>query len=209
MERTFSESKQRRDECFSGKDDVTVPILRSIPIPRPRGFRAVLMPSLYGPEVYYLRAAGVPGENVFAIERDPEVWGVLSDPPQELEHLEGIQTTSRPMALHEAVEHIPWRNPDLVYLDLFGQPDTTHLKALFRLFRLYTMKPGSVLMMTCGRNRGAVFSCRLNARLITENAGQAYVEASILEAGHRMYRTLRVHEYTSDNINFTITEVRF
>lgn len=208
-ERRFSGSKRERDALFSEKDDVTLPLLSTVLMPDPSRFYAVLMPSLYGPEVFHLQERGVPAENLFAVERDPDVHAVLRNPPDDLHHLQHIRTTKRPLPLHKAVERIPFDHVSLAYFDLFGQPDANHLKALFRLFRLYPMRPSGRLLLTAGRNRGEVFSCRLNARLVAPSVGQAYIEAALEESGHRWPEAIRNHQYISNNIHFTITEVLF
>jgi hypothetical protein len=207
--RTFKRSKQQRDKSFMSKDDVTVPLLKAIPIDDPLKFYAVLMPSLYGPEVFHLRERGVPGENLFAVEFDKSTHAVLCQPPQAYPHLQGICTTPLPAPLHEAIDRIPFSQLDLVYIDLFGQPTHKLLIALYRLFRLYPLSRGAVLLLTCGRNRGDVVACRINARLITEVSGQAYVEAALIKAEHVWYRSIQNHHYVSDNLPFTITEVHF
>jgi len=207
--RSFSVGKSRRDDLFREKDDVTLPILRRIIIRRPGLFYAVLMPSLYGPELFHLRERGVPGRNIFAVERDRQVHAVLADPPDSYPHLFGIQTTPTAMDIRHAIDHIPFTEIDLVYIDLFGQPNGSHLQALIKLFKLHQMLSGTVLIITYGRNRGSAFSCRLNARLVSGTVGQAYVESAIRESGHRIYKEIRGHEYVSRNINFNITEVLF
>jgi hypothetical protein len=184
-------------------------LLLSAPFDAPGDFTAVLMPSLFGPELFILRAAGVPPSNVFVIERDPEVHHQIRNPEgAELEHLRGVRTTEQPLPLHQAVERIPFSHLSLVYFDLFGQPDGDHYLALFRLFRLHRLRRGAVLLLTCGVNRGDPFSCQVNAQ-ITEPTGQAYIEAALTEARHRSYEALNTYSYVSEGLNFSVTEVRF
>jgi hypothetical protein len=207
--RTFTLSKEERDACFQEKDGVTLPLLKRVRIEEPTRFYAVLMPALYGPEVFYLRERGVPGRNLFAIERDPDVHAVLRNPPKAYTHLQGLQTTQHPLALQQAIERVPFPWLNLVYFDLFGQPDASHLCALFRLFRLFPFRSGGTLLLTHGRNRGAVFACRLNARITKTTTGQAYIETALRKAGHKRPRQYAEHEYVSDKIHFNITEVLF
>jgi hypothetical protein len=208
-ERSFSLSKELRDELFKEKDDVTIPILQGINIYRPSKFRAVLMPSLYGPEVFYLRRMGVLGKNIFAMERDKNIHTILKHPLPDHPHLGDIRTTPFATDINQAIDHIPFSNVDLIYIDLFGQPNDKHLRALYKLFRLHQMLAGSAVILTYGRNRGSAFSCRLNSRLVTESVGQAYLEAAMRESGHRPYKRVKNHEYVSRNIHFNITEARF
>lgn len=207
-ERRFNISREQRDAQFRSKDEVTLPLLRSIQIRTPRRFHAVLMPSLFGPEVFALRAQEVPPGNIFVIERDRETHRKIRHPGADLEHLKGVRTTLKPLALHLAIDRIPFPQLDLVYLDLYGQLDADHYVALYRLFRLHRLPPGALFLLTCGQTRGDPFSCRVNADLVSPT-GRAYIESAIRQANHQPYRNLTTHGYVSGNLAFEITAVNF
>jgi hypothetical protein len=206
----FVESQTARDVRCVAKDAIITKILNGIAIKQPKQFRAVLMPSMYGPEVAHLRARGVPIRNMFAIERDTHVHHVLRQRSTQ-RHDRGPSTTAEPLPIQTAVDHIPFATVNLIYLDFFSQPDGNHLKALTKLFRLGFCVRGTRLLTTFGTNRGDAFSCRLNARLRCASVGQAYIEAALKHADRGWYRRLINYPYVTDGrtAHFTTTEVRF
>lgn len=198
----FAGSREDRDERCRNKDEVTKRVLDAVPIDRPDAYTAVLMPSMHGPEVRYLRDRGVPVENLFAIERSREVHALYLDPPAGFEHFRGMLTTPRAMSAVDAVDHVPFEPASLVYLDFFGQPDGTHAITLYKLMRLGVVAPGTTLITTFG-NRGDRFSCHLNSRLHVE-PGQAYVESAAERAGLAV-TSVENHPYRSRSARFVVT----
>lgn len=203
--RTFFVAKEQRDARCVEKDALTRRLFDGLGIPKPKTFKAILMPSLCGPEVDWLRARGVPARNLFAVERHQATWSVLS--------ARGLPTTPKPMLVQDALDHVPFERVDLAYLDFFGQPNGDHIHALRKLFRLY-LREGSRLWVTFGVNRGKTFSCNLNRRLRrVECAGEAYVRAAhALVDGAPRIRLLENHRYKTSTLyhpaNFILTEIR-
>jgi hypothetical protein len=152
----------------------------------------------------------VPARNIFSIERSPEVHALYLRPVRGFEHFRGMKTTQKPMAAHLAVDHIPFDKVNLTYLDFFGQPDSSHLNTLYKLFRLKHIQRGSRLILTFGANRGEPFSCLLNGKLRDcSSVGQAYVDAALSLALRASYKTLDNYTYTSRYARFVVTEVKF
>lgn len=198
----FSTDRAFRDARCGAKDALTKRIFASLNLNKPKQFTAVLMPSMYGPEVGWLRERGVPRRNLFAIEHDPLVHAVLR-----------IPAPRKPLAVEFALDHVPFPTASLVYFDFFGPPNGKHLLAFYKLFKLGMVKRGTRLLATFGMNRGEAFSNNLNKRLDVEAAGQAYIEAAHQRAGGPRIQHVTNHAYTSvvgvHTANFTLTEVRF
>lgn len=207
---SFFWSKPARDARCADKDAITKKVLAGIRIRNPKKFTAVLMPSMYGPEVDWLKDRGVPGKNMFAIERIKIVWKTLA--------AKGMLTTPKPMSAYEAVDYIPWDKPvKLIYLDFYGQPNASHVTVFVKLLRLGLIGRGTRLLITFGVNRGDNFSCVLNKRLKgCTSYGHAYLDAAILKANTKLrYRVLNNFKYESQPVGsltkskFVVTEVRF
>lgn len=198
----FTTDRAFRDARCVSKDDLTKRIFATLNFEEPRKFTAVLMPSMYGPEVGWLRAEGVPRKNLFAIERDPFVHAELAVP-----------TTKKPLPVQFALDHVPFAKASLVYLDFFGPPNGKHLTAFYKLFKLGLVQRGSRLLITFGMNRGEIFSNNLNKRLQVDYAGQAYIEAACRRANGPRIKKILNHTYTSvvghHTGNFVTTEVLF
>lgn len=203
--RTFFVAREQRDARCVDKDALTRRLFEGLVIPKPRSFKAILMPSLCGPEVEWLRERGVLARNLFAVERHEATWSVLS--------ARGLPTSPRPMLVQDALDHVEFDQVGLAYLDFFGQPNGDHIHALRKLFRLF-MRKGSSLWVTFGVNRGKTFSCGLNRRLRgVECAGEAYVRAAhaLVENAPPIQRLMN-HRYKTSTLwhpaNFILTEVR-
>jgi len=198
----FTTDRAFRDARCVSKDILTKRIFASLSFRDPKKFTAVLMPSMYGPEVSWLRDEGVPRRNLFAIERDRHVHATLKVP-----------TTKKALPVQFALDHVPFAVASLVYLDFFGPPNGKHLSAFYKLFKLGLIQRGSRLLLTFGMNRGEIFSNNLNKRLNVEYAGQAYIEAAHERAGGPRISRVTHHTYTSvvgyHTANFVTTEVRF
>lgn len=184
------------------KDALTKRIFETLNFEDPKKFTAILMPSMYGPEVGWLREEGVLRKNLFAIERDVRVHSALR-----------IPTTRKPLPVQFALDHVPFARASLVYLDFFGPPNGKHLLAFYKLFKLGLIQRGSRLLITFGMNRGEIFSNNLNKRLDVEYASQAYIEATHKRSGASRIKSVVHHTYTSvvghHTANFVTTEVRF
>lgn len=202
----FVESRARRDARCRAKDRIIDKILASIDVHAE--YTAVLMPSMYGPEVAKLRARGVLYRNMFAIERDRRVHRVLTT---RAEQQKGPATTKHPLGIHQAVDHIPFSSVDFAYFDFFCQPDYSHLQALIKLFRLGLCRRGTRLVTTFGTNRGDTFSCQLNGHLRCLSMGQAYIESAIKQARQKPPRKIANYRYVTAEhpANFITTEVVF
>lgn len=208
---TFFADQQQRDLRCIDKDRVVVDALLKLNI-TPKHFRAILMPSLHGPEFRWLRERGVPARNLFLIERDPTIWREFKTAIRFV----GCSTTPKPMAAYQAVDHAPLEPHDLVYLDYFNQPDYCHLRTLVKLFRLDLIDRRTRLLVTFGKNRVGSdnFGTIINPRLRADAPGQAYVEAALTTSrAHLTIRKIVNHRYvTSMGIhpaNFVTTEVAF
>lgn len=197
------ESRQKRDARCVEKDLIVRRIIEALPIPTPKAFHAVLMPSLHGPEVSLLGDRGVPTSNFFAVERDPAIHKKLR------RRYRGIETTPRPLPFEEAVDYVPFESVDFAYLDFFGQPDAWHLVGLVKLLKLGLLGRGAHLVVTFGTNRGDPFAVKLNHRLKVP-APQAYVEAALARCGRR-HKQLINYRYLTNTVdhpaNFITTEV--
>lgn len=194
----FSRGQLQRDARCKNKDAVTSLILDPLVIHKPNDFRALLMPSMYGPEVGILQAKGVPIENMFAIERDPKVHASYFKGS-----FKGIQTTPIPMNAVQAADHVLFR-ADFVYLDFFGQPDGNHLETLRKLMRLKVVDKGTKLVTTFGANRGDSFSCTVN-RLLRGVPGECYVQAAAALAGMKVLDATSYEYLTDTHIKFVVT----
>jgi hypothetical protein len=201
----FFTAKVTRDARCVEKDAITKRLFERLSIDKPRTFTALLMPSMFGPEVEWLCARGVRVNNVFAIERNIETHAALVK--------RGLPTSPKPMLVQDALDHVPFEYADLVYLDFFGQPNGDHIHALRKLFKLYLQR-GSRLWVTFGVNRGKTFSCSLNRKLKgVECAGEAYIRAAhALVDDAPAIRGLVNHRYKTSTLyhpaNFILTEVR-
>lgn len=202
---SFFAARKARDARCIEKDAITRTLIKSLRMPNPRAFTAVLMPSAYGPEVAWLRERGVPKDNIFAIERNHVIHAAIKR--------DGLHTTPRAAYAHDAIDHVPWGHVDLAYLDFFGQPNVDHIDAMRKLFRLYLGR-GARLWVTFGVNRGRSFSCALNRRLQNVEAyGEAYVRAAwALVPNATPIRRVVNHRYKTSRgehpANFILTEVR-
>lgn len=194
----FSSGQRQRDQRCKNKDAVTRRLLDELRIPRPDRFRALLMPSMYGPEVGMLRDRGVAVGNMFAVERDPKVHASYANGL-----FRGIRTTPTPVNAVAAADYVPW-HVDLAYLDFFGQPDGDHLLALTKLMRLGIVRSKTRLITTFGANRGDTFSCMVN-RQLQGVPGECYVQAAAEKAGLKV-ADARSYEYLTDtHIKFVVT----
>jgi len=198
----FSSGQKERNARCKNKDAVTRRLLDETVIPDPKSFRAVLMPSMYGPEVGMLRGYGVPIQNMFAVERDSVVHASY-----RTGHFKGIQTTPMPLAVVQAADYIPFA-ADLVYLDFFGQPDASHLEALRKLMRLGVVCSRTRLITTFGANRGDTFSCTVN-RQLDGVVGECYVEAAASLAGLQVRSSSSEAYLTDTHIKFVVTVSEF
>lgn len=202
---SFFAARRARDERCVEKDQITRRLIKGLRIRRARDFTAVVMPSMWGPEVAWLHARGVPTANMFAIERNAIIHATFAE--------RGLRTTPRASYVHDAIDHVPWSRVDLAYLDFFGQPNGDHIDAMRKLFRL-CLGPDSRLWITFGVNRGKTFSCTINRRLRGVDAyGEAYVRAAwalvpdaspIRRVVNHRYKTSTAHHPA----NFILTEVQ-
>ena len=69
----FAKSKKHRDKKCVNKDVIVRSIIRALKILDPRNFFAMLMPNLFGIEIFFLHNRGVPSSNIYAVERDPDI----------------------------------------------------------------------------------------------------------------------------------------
>lgn len=200
----FSKGLAQRNARCKNKDALTHKLLDELVIQRPRAFRALLMPSMFGPEVGMLRERGVPIQNMFAIERDLKVHASYA-----AGMFKGIQTTEHPCSAVVAADHVPWP-VNLAYLDFFGQPDGDHLEALRKLMRLGIVRRGTTLITTFGANRGDTFSCDVNRRIRStkKEPGECYVRAAAELAGLTVQDVSSQSYLTDTHIKFVVTRSR-
>lgn len=205
--RLFTGSKQQRDARCVEKDKVTRRIVDALSLRK--GSKAVVMPSMWGPETGWLHQRGMAWSDMFAIERNRLVHEVLM---QRAKRKQGPPTTPMPLSAIDAIDHVGFTDAKLVYFDYFGQPDGTHLRTIAKAIRLGVIDAGTTLLVTFGINRGDNFSVGLNKRIKREHVGQAYVDAAndIASTGLRI-RRMRTHAYVSLGhvANFSTTEVTF
>lgn len=205
----FAASRERRDARFANKDAVTLPVLQQLAVANPQNYFAVLMPSLWGPELFLLQERGVPTCNMFAIERDPQTHARYLSNDNETTHLNGIRTTRLPADAIDAIDEIPFGRVNLMYLDFFGQPDYSHYVTLYRVFRRRLLVRGASLLLTFGRNRGDTFACLLNKQLRVENPTVAYVAAALEATDHPRFVQCVEHTYRSGGNPYSLTEMQF
>lgn len=215
MPSLFAQPTRSGGSAFQAKDAIVASVLGRLRVEHPEAFKAVLMPCLHGPELKALADLGVPRHNVYAIERDPEVYRVLRDPPPEYTHLQGIRVPPRPMSATDAIDHaqLTLGRVNLAYFDFFGQPDGSHYRLLLKLFRLRMLAAGATLLLTFGRNRGNTFACLLNRRLRRMSPAAAYVACALRTTTQPMFLHTEDYPYTSEagngRLHYTMTEVVF
>lgn len=70
----FYDGRDNRDQTCIEKDKILVPVVQDFIKARPpEALTALLMPALYGPEVYLLQEHGVPMSNLFVLEREKSI----------------------------------------------------------------------------------------------------------------------------------------
>lgn len=192
--KTFFHVKHSRNKHCQEKDVLVRNIIDGISILHPDNFYAMLMPGLYGPELEILSGKGVPPSNIFAVEREPDVWAAIG------KKYSGLRLTPEPMPIVRSVdviESIFHRQFNLVYIDLYGVPNISLARTLRKLFVLNMLAPNSTLMVTCGCTRGTPFINRINDMACgnSEIATGAYMQAAAQEANRTV--SLEEHPYFS------------
>ena len=160
QEPTTFENRRLRDLRCQNKDSVIKPYLRRLDLSDPENFHAVLMPNLNCSGLRFLRDHGVPGKNIYAVERDRRVHALQRNPdPRTQPHLVGLQTTDVPMNLLESLDSIFVSirardvKIDLFYLDFYGRAGAEHAESLEKVFGLNMLSPNGTLILTLGTNR--------------------------------------------------------
>jgi hypothetical protein len=181
----FADSRTVRDSASVDKDAKLLPILQDLRIQSPKDFKAILMPSLYGPEAYHLvEARGVPAKNLFAIEDNSNSKKAIGriDVHEELIYcqcsdrvtLRGMHTTPVPCDANKAIEVLSMHarrlneRVDLAYLDFTGQPDyKKHMEGCVYPLVKHVLKPDSTLILTFvhGRTTHEVKTANIRAML--------------------------------------------
>lgn len=200
----FNLQKEVREARCKRKDAIIGKILGSLQIDNPRDFHALLMPCLHGPEVDFLLSRGVPGANIWAIERERGTWEAMrANLP--------VRMLTEPMSSSASMPHIHAINPetrfDLVYLDYFGQPGAEHIAALRYLFMLRLLQPTATLILTFSANRCSQYSVSVNRSLRRSEGDisdtvKLYVdnvlsECRKLNSDIAAYRSCDLHSYPS------------
>lgn len=202
-QRTRERFKPDNQNC-DAKYQILDPILEDLRIEDPRKFRAILMPAFAGRELVFLHGKGVPMRNIFAIERDKEIF------EQQKILWPGIRQPSRPMNDNMAIEHVPWigevGSVDFIYLDYLGQPLVGKDKrrtadtydSLRRIFQHKLLAPRSVLLLTYGTSRTDLLHFNKNVEALTGKPPVlAYVSAALEDTGHRQPTLTESYSYNS------------
>jgi hypothetical protein len=205
-------SRERRAKKCKEKDAITRRIIASMRVGR--SFKCVLMPCLHGIELELLEEKGVTADRIYAIEHLKNNW-------RDMRKSGRVTVTPRPLDAHLAVDHIEALSPGgfhFVYGDFFGQPDLSHAEFLYKIFALGMIQKGGKLLMTFGLNRCHSLVKEFNTMLMKLGEAKVvptrhYIDVALELSGHRHYRRLREHPYTSKTGSvvhqYTATEVDF
>jgi len=158
----FFHDRKSRELRSQDKNKVVSTILGPYLIENPLSFKVLLMPGLFGPELSILKAKGVPDSNIWALERDPEVFRRF------VKMYPHINTTSNPMTASQAIDDISLeeRKFDLVYLDFYGVADFEVRRSLQKIFDFKMINSPSLLMVTTGKMRCATFIKKFNDEML-------------------------------------------
>jgi hypothetical protein len=235
----FSVSRADRDRFCAKKDRVLLPLLRKVRIDDPKSFRAILMPSLYGAEAFYLVGRGVPSSNLFAVENNCaeregfDVHGEIKACRQaDRQELKGMRTTDDPvpfaLALDRAYDTFCGEPYHLIYMDFLSQPDVmTHYEdGILKIMQARMLAPRSALILNFGKSRCKKETAEINhevmlaarrSRLRLDGGvpTELYVGAAISKSGHPPFKEIESVTYYSDAgegrppIEYTTTMARF
>ena len=179
----FAGSRTKRDNKCKGKDEVLIPILDGLNLSKPKNFRAILMPCLFGREGFYLIGHGVPASNIVCLERDKEIWEEIRycrNP--ERKALKGIVTTEQPCSSAHGITWVSDVYPrwqfDFVYMDYFSRMNLEHIEGvLAKLLRLRMLKKRATLVLTFGENRARekIVNFDRNLRKLTNKPCEAVI----------------------------------
>jgi len=200
-----------------------MPALKRLSIPDPASFHALLMPSLYGAEAFYLVEQGVPASNLFAVEDNcaETNYDKFFDVHAEIkacqfadrQELKGMRTTDRPKAFSEALDEAYYafdeKKYNLIYLDFLSQPEykVHYDNGLLKIMRARMLAPNGTLILTFGRSRCRSNTAGLNHDLLKASRrllkiGQnlpteVYVGAAVAKTKHPLFKRMRSYSYES------------
>ncbi len=193
----FNASKVIRDSRTKGKQEVITPILKELKPRYSKDFTILVMPCLYGNEVYHAIEHGVPPENIFALECDKEVHDeIVQCKRKDRKVLKGIQTTLKPELAFRSIDEAYYTHKkkyDFIYLDYWSKVGYMDYKnTILKIFKLKLLKPKGILIITSGKNRCAKNDHKFNKEfnyLLNKKQGnsicKALMQAAIVKSSHR------------------------
>ncbi len=192
----FCSSKAKRDAFCENKDVIIEPIISNFVQSRTSSsMSALLMPALYGKELYLLHKYQVPMSNIYAIEQNSKVHQeIVHCQRPERSFMQGIRTTPVAMTSNEGIQYAygssicPY---DLVYLDFFSYPSIKHYSETLRpLFRSNMLKPDGMLILTFAKNRTTIETKAFNEEIL------AFVKQHNLEQ-HTVFKQATEFEHST------------
>lgn len=206
----FTNSKIQRDKQNVYKDKIISDELNNINIKSKKKFHALLMSSLYGPEAYSLIEMGIPSENIFTLEGNPQIHKEIVECKRlDRKILSGIRTTNEAMPVINGLEraHAFCEQFNLIYLDYLGQPNVDeHYETFIKIFELRMIASGGKFIVTCGKTRThSTDIVRVNNKLLAQGAQddihhvptKTYIRAAIKETEHQLQKSIIDHHYVS------------
>lgn len=194
----FTDKKKRNRRCRE-KDKVTEVILNKIKVINP--FHVLLMPNLYGKELFWLRKNNVDFKNVYAVEREKNIWSKYIN-PGNLKHLNNIQTTSKPMSAEISIDYIyPKQNKfNMIYLDFYARSNTKHFEVVKKIIGMNMIKEGGVFIITHGKTRSSSLQTYIE-RELNDEMDKITVDIEIDRWKSKRYKKYEQFRYRSTEGN--------
>lgn len=184
MPDNFWEDKRKRYIVCKNKDSIIKELLLGLDLKVPSEFHAILMPNLYGVELFYLLEQDVPNRNLFAIERNQHVHCKYRD--SQYKHLSDITTTKMPSNVSDAIDLCYYHRKkwDLIYLDFLSRLTADQVEAIHKISKLEMLSDNGTLILTFGKNRASECAIELE-KCMEESKCDLVVE--LMKTPHKVF----------------------